>query len=74
MQPMGTKEEGKFCIRSSHFPISETDGNRFWLNAVISHYQTYHTHYCLITTNSWDTELKIYQFFLSFLKKKQGLF
>lgn len=50
------------CIRNQWI-------NRFWLNTLIKHYQTNHTHCCLIITNSWDTQLQLYPFFCVFSRK-----
>lgn len=56
------KEFTSPCIRNQWV-------NRFWLNTLIKHYQTYHTHCCLIIKNSWDTQLQLYPFFCVFSRK-----
>lgn len=41
---------------------------------MINHYQTYNIHYCLIITNSWDTELHLKPQFFEFSQEKQRSF
>lgn len=59
MQSTGTEEEGKVVHKeftSPHCKV-ETNDNRFGLNMLTNHSQTYNIHYCLINTNSWDTKV-----------------